>query len=38
MRGGGRSTPEKVQSGGKLSAVAKARITETGREALASED
>ena len=37
MRGAGRSAPEKVQSGGKLIAVAKARIMEAGREAIAGE-
>jgi hypothetical protein len=31
-------TAEKVRAGGKLIAVAKARITEAGREALAADD
>ncbi len=31
-------TAEKVRAGGKLMAVAKVRITEAGREALAGED
>ncbi len=31
-------TAEKVRAGGKLIAVAKARITEAGREALAAQD
>jgi hypothetical protein len=31
-------TAEKVRAGGKLIAVAKARITEAGREAIAAED
>jgi hypothetical protein len=37
MRDGGRSTPEKVRAGGKLIAVARMRITEAGRDALAGE-